>query len=102
MSAAFRVEHATRSSRIGSALLALALVVLAAAPLWGGRDHLRLLAEIPVEAREPREVGAAVLPKQRGEVAVAFEVLGSQGTPPWIKPCARERGAIVRAGGRRE
>jgi branched-chain amino acid transport system permease protein len=46
MSAAFRVEHATRSSRIGTALFAVALVVLAAAPFWGGRDDLRLLAEI--------------------------------------------------------
>ncbi|HEY1361087.1 MAG TPA: branched-chain amino acid ABC transporter permease [Xanthobacteraceae bacterium] len=46
MSAAFRVEHATGSSRLGSALFAAGLLVLAAAPLWGGRDDLRLLAEI--------------------------------------------------------
>jgi branched-chain amino acid transport system permease protein len=46
MSAPFRVIHATRSSQIGVALLAAALVVLAAAPFWGGRDDLRLLAEI--------------------------------------------------------
>jgi branched-chain amino acid transport system permease protein len=46
MSAAFRVEHATPSSRIGTALFAAALVGLAAAPYWGGRDDLRLLAEI--------------------------------------------------------
>ncbi|MFL6797908.1 MAG: branched-chain amino acid ABC transporter permease [Xanthobacteraceae bacterium] len=43
---AFRVEHATRSSHVGSVLFATALVVLAAAPFWAGRDHLRLLAEI--------------------------------------------------------
>lgn len=42
----FRVEHATRSSRIGTAVLAVGLVVLAAAPAWGGRDDLRLLSEI--------------------------------------------------------
>jgi len=42
----FRVEHATRSSHVGSALFAAALIVLAAAPFWGGRDNLRLLAEI--------------------------------------------------------
>ena len=46
MSASFRVEHATRSSKIGTAMFAVALVALAAAPFWGGRDHLRLLSEI--------------------------------------------------------
>jgi branched-chain amino acid transport system permease protein len=46
MTAAFKVEHATRSSRIGMAAFALALLLLAAAPAWGGRDDLRLLAEI--------------------------------------------------------
>jgi branched-chain amino acid transport system permease protein len=46
MSAPFRVEHATRSSRVGTALFAVGFVVLAAAPVWGGRDDLRLLSEI--------------------------------------------------------
>ena len=46
MTAAFKVEHATRSSRVGMAAFALILVLLAAAPAWGGRDDLRLLAEI--------------------------------------------------------
>ena len=46
MTASFKVEHATRSSRIGMAAFALALALLAAAPAWGGRDDLRLLAEI--------------------------------------------------------
>ena len=46
MSAAFHVEHASRSSRIGLAGFAIALVGLAAAPAWGGRDDLRLLSEI--------------------------------------------------------
>ena len=46
MSASFHVEHATRASRIGTAAFAAALVLLAAAPAWGGRDDLRLLAEI--------------------------------------------------------
>ena len=41
-----RVEFADRSSRIAMALLAPALLALAAAPYWGGRDDLRLLAEI--------------------------------------------------------
>jgi branched-chain amino acid transport system permease protein len=41
-----RVEHATRSSRIGVAVIAAALVVLALAPFWGDRQTLRLLAEI--------------------------------------------------------
>jgi branched-chain amino acid transport system permease protein len=46
MSAPFHVEHATRSSHIGTAVFAVALVALAAAPFWGGRDDLRLLSEI--------------------------------------------------------
>jgi branched-chain amino acid transport system permease protein len=41
-----RVEHTTPSSRVGVVLFALALIVLAAAPLWGDRQQLRLLAEI--------------------------------------------------------
>ena len=41
-----KVEHATRSSRIGVALIAVAAVVLVLAPYWGGRETLRLLAEI--------------------------------------------------------
>jgi branched-chain amino acid transport system permease protein len=41
-----RVEHATPSSRIGVALIAAALVILAVAPYWGDRQTLRLLAEI--------------------------------------------------------
>src|SRR5499427_7785530 len=46
MTASFHVEHATRASRIGTAAFAAAIVLLAAAPAWGGRDDLRLLAEI--------------------------------------------------------
>ena len=41
-----RVEHATRSSRIGVALVAFALIALTLAPFWGDRATLRLLAEI--------------------------------------------------------
>ncbi len=41
-----KVEHSTPSSRIGVALIAVAAVVLALAPYWGGRETLRLLAEI--------------------------------------------------------
>ena len=41
-----RVEHATRSSRIGVVIIAIALVVFALAPFWGDRQTLRLLAEI--------------------------------------------------------
>ena len=46
MSAPIRVRFSDRSARAGMALLAGVLIVLAAAPLWGGRDDLRLLAEI--------------------------------------------------------
>lgn len=41
-----RVAFASRSSRIGVALCTVALVVLAAAPLWGGRDDLQILSQI--------------------------------------------------------
>ena len=41
-----RVEHASRSSRIGVALLAVAFLVLASAPSWSDRQTLRLLAEM--------------------------------------------------------
>jgi branched-chain amino acid transport system permease protein len=40
------VEHATRSSRIGVALVTVAAVILALAPYWGDRQTLRLLAEM--------------------------------------------------------
>jgi len=46
MIASFTVEHASRSSRIGTAAFVAAFVLLAAAPAWGGRDDLRLLSEI--------------------------------------------------------
>src|SRR5947209_1084925 len=46
MTASFRVEHATRASWIGTVAFAVAIVLLAAAPAWGGRDDLRLLSEI--------------------------------------------------------
>src|SRR5262244_2886758 len=46
MTASFHVEHATRASRIGTATFAVAIVLLAAAPAWGGRDDLRLHSEI--------------------------------------------------------
>jgi branched-chain amino acid transport system permease protein len=41
-----RVAFASRSSRIGMALFTVALVVLAAAPFWGGRDDLQILSQI--------------------------------------------------------
>ena len=46
MTAPFRVEHASRSSRIGSAALAATVIVLAALPAFAGRDDLRLGSEI--------------------------------------------------------
>jgi branched-chain amino acid transport system permease protein len=46
MSIPFHVEHGTRASRIGTAVLAGALLMLAAAPAFAGRDDLRLLSEI--------------------------------------------------------
>jgi branched-chain amino acid transport system permease protein len=41
-----RVTFASRSSRAGMALCAVAFVALAAAPAWGGRDDLQLLSEM--------------------------------------------------------
>jgi branched-chain amino acid transport system permease protein len=46
MSSAVRVEFANRTSRIGMLAFSALLIALAAAPYWGGRDDLRLLAEI--------------------------------------------------------
>jgi len=41
-----RVEHATRSSRIGVVVIAATLALLAVAPFWADRQTLRLLAEM--------------------------------------------------------
>lgn len=41
-----RVAFASRGSRIGLVLTVATVIGLAAAPYWGGRDDLRLLAEI--------------------------------------------------------
>jgi len=41
-----RVAFASRSSHIGMALCAAALLALTAAPFWGGRDDLQLLSEV--------------------------------------------------------
>jgi branched-chain amino acid transport system permease protein len=41
-----RVTFSSRSSRIGMALTTIALLVLAAAPAWGGRDDLQLLSQM--------------------------------------------------------
>jgi branched-chain amino acid transport system permease protein len=41
-----KVVFASRASRAGAVLCALGLAVLAAAPLWGGRDDLQLLSEM--------------------------------------------------------
>jgi branched-chain amino acid transport system permease protein len=41
-----RVEHASTSSRVGTAIVAVAIVGLAAAPWWADRAALRLLSEI--------------------------------------------------------
>jgi branched-chain amino acid transport system permease protein len=46
MSETYRVEQATPSSRIGLAVFAGLVLILAAAPWWGDRQNLRLLAEI--------------------------------------------------------
>ncbi len=41
-----RVTFTSRSSRIGMALATVALLALAAAPAWGGRDDLQLLSQM--------------------------------------------------------
>jgi branched-chain amino acid transport system permease protein len=42
----FRVQHSNWSSRIGTTIVIMAFVALAAAPWWADRANLRLLAEI--------------------------------------------------------
>jgi branched-chain amino acid transport system permease protein len=42
----FQIVHGTRSSRAGAAGLVVAVLALAAAPAFAGRDDLRLLSEI--------------------------------------------------------
>jgi len=46
MRTSFHVEHATRASRIGTAVLIGVLLLLAIAPAFAGRDDLRLFSEI--------------------------------------------------------
>jgi branched-chain amino acid transport system permease protein len=46
MSGDFRVQHSNWSSRIGTTIVIMAFVALAAAPWWAERANLRLLAEI--------------------------------------------------------
>jgi branched-chain amino acid transport system permease protein len=46
MTAPVRVGFGDRGSRIGLIMATATLVLLAAAPYWGGRDDLRLLAEV--------------------------------------------------------
>jgi branched-chain amino acid transport system permease protein len=46
MGADIRVEHATRSSRIGLAIFAVLFLLLVTTPFWGDRQDLRLLAEM--------------------------------------------------------
>ncbi len=41
-----KVEHSTRSSLIGVAVVAAVLIMLALAPFWGARETLRLLGEM--------------------------------------------------------
>src|SRR5580698_6392067 len=41
-----RVAFGSRASHVGAAICAVALIALAAAPFWGGRDDLLLLSEI--------------------------------------------------------
>jgi branched-chain amino acid transport system permease protein len=41
-----RVAFGSRWSHVGTALCAVSLIALAAAPFWGGRDDLQLLSEI--------------------------------------------------------
>jgi branched-chain amino acid transport system permease protein len=43
---AYRVSHLDRSSRFGLVLVFLVLIVCIAAPFWGSRQTLRLLAEL--------------------------------------------------------
>jgi branched-chain amino acid transport system permease protein len=45
MNAASRVTRSTRASRVGLAVLPLLLIALALAPLWAGRDGMRLLID---------------------------------------------------------
>jgi len=46
MTSGMRVQHSNWSSRIGTSIVLLVFVALAAAPFWAGRADLRLLAEI--------------------------------------------------------
>ena len=108
---AVRVEYAGRSGRIGIWLMLLAVAVLAAAPAWGGRDDLRLLAEIYAY------VGLAslwnLLAGYAGLVSVgqqAYVGLGAYllfaltllaGLPPlWAIPLAGVIAAVARGPGR--
>jgi branched-chain amino acid transport system permease protein len=101
-----RVAFASRSSQIGMGLCAAALVALAVAPLWGGRDDLQLLSEVYTYVALASlwnllagyaglvSVGQQAYVGLGAYVLFAFAILAGL-SPLWAIPLAGIIGAIV-------
>src|SRR5260370_33523976 len=89
MIASFHVEHATGASRIGTAAFGVAIVLLAAAPAWGGRDDLRLLSEIYAYVALASLWN--LLAGYAGLVSVGQRAYVGLGGPGWLRPALEAR-----------
>ena len=77
--AAFKVERATRASRVFAALLIVGVVVLATLPYWGGSGNMRLISECGLlsHAGEPLEPARRLCGPRVGRAAGLLSALAA-------------------------